>query len=312
MNDNFIMRTHFSSTDYDELATMFTVAHIEEKILEPGHFNGEVSILQSPNVIINNFKINKKVLQVGTGVSGFITFTIWDPSTVFTWKKHEMKKGMIGVIWKNEHQSVTGSEFTGIPVSVEENFFINLCRNKGYPELVDKLQKNELIHVSESDLIEIRQIAHFAVHNVNYCNRSILELVESKLVDLLINCFANALPSKSEEDWTHQKFVKVIDYIHENLGDLTSINQVCEHTNVPERTVRRLVQKRYNLSPKNYLNKLRLNEVRKGLKKNHEYSSVLQVASEYNYWHMGQFTRDYKVLFGELPSETHRRQRVAV
>jgi AraC family ethanolamine operon transcriptional activator len=49
---------------------------------------------------------------------------------------------------------------------------------------------------------------------------------------------------------------------------------------------------------------LRLNEVRKSLKREADYSNILQVASEYNFWHMGQFSRDYKMLFGELPSDT--------
>jgi len=47
-----------------------------------------------------------------------------------------------------------------------------------------------------------------------------------------------------------------------------------------------------------------LNEVRKKLKSNSDNLDIFQVASEFNFWHMGQFSRDYKNLFGELPSET--------
>ena len=69
----------FSSESYDEFANMFTVANVEQKILESGHFKGEVKIIQSPNVMINNFSINRKVLQTGIGIPGFVTFTIWNP-----------------------------------------------------------------------------------------------------------------------------------------------------------------------------------------------------------------------------------------
>jgi AraC family ethanolamine operon transcriptional activator len=310
LNKAPINRFYYSSEDYDEFATMFTVANVEEKILESGHFMGEVHIIQSPNVVVNNFKINKKVLQFGTGVPGFITFAIWDPKTTFNWKKNEMKKGMIGIIWKNEHQSVTGSGFNGLPLAIEENFFTNLCLIKGFPELPDHLKRNEVLLVSEASLVEIRQMLKYITQTNNLDNQITLQLIEDKLVGFLIDSLISTLPAKPKDDHTNPKFAKVIDYIHENLTELTSVHQICEKTEVPERTVRRLIRKSYSLSPKKYLNTLRLNEVRKGLKNNAEFSNVMQIASDYNFWHMGQFTRDYKKLFGELPTETLKKRSV--
>ncbi len=296
----------FSSNHYDELSAMFTVAHVEEKILESGDFRGNVKIVSSPSVMINNFEINRKVLQLGTGVPGFITFTIWDPKTTFTWKKHEMKKGMIGVIWKNEHQSVTGAGFKGLPISVEENFFIKSCLIKGYPELIEKLKNEELLHVNESQLEDLRQLTLLTIDNTELPDEVALELLENKLVGLLIDCLISTMPEKAADDRTYSRFSKVIDYIHYDIANITSLKQICVSTNIPERTVRRLLKKKYDLSPKKYLSALRLNEVRKVLKTNSKNSNVVKIASEFNYWHMGQFSQDYKTLFGELPSETLR------
>ena len=122
---------------------------------------------------------------------------------------------------------------------------------------------------------------------------------------------ANALPEKTAIDLTHYKFSNMIDFIHDNLPQVTSVNQICEETGVPERTTRRLFMKKYGVSPKRFLSTLRLNEVRKLLKSNAEDSYIFQVASEYNFWHMGQFSKDYKNLFGELPSETLRKQYIS-
>jgi AraC-like DNA-binding protein len=296
----------FSSNHYDEFSAMFTVAHIEEKILETGDFKGKVKIVRSPNVMLNNFEINRKVLQLGTGVPGFITFTIWNPKTAFTWKKHEMKKGMIGVIWNNEHQSVTGSGFKGLPISIEENFFIKSCLIKGYPELIERLRNEELLHVNESKLQHLRQMTLLTIENTELPDKVALELLENKLVGLLIDCLISAIPEKKDNDLTDFKFSKVVDYIHNDIANIVSLKQICVNTNIPERTVRRLLKKRYGISPKKYLSMLRLNEVRKVLKTNSENSNVIKIASEFNYWHMGQFGQDYKNLFDELPSETLR------
>ena len=304
MGNISLNKKYYYSSDYDEFGHMLNVAKIEAKLLESGLFKGVIDIVSTSHVIVNNFKINRKMLQIGSANPGYITFTIWDPKVFFNWRKHEMKDGMIGVLWNNEHRSVTGTEFNAMPISIEENFFINLCRIKGYPELIHHLKKNEILYVSKESLNKIRKLVRFVTGINNLQDSVIHELIEDNLVNQLINCLSSILPEKPTKDMIYPKFVKVIDYIHENLTEITSVRQVSENTKISERTIRRMILNRYGLTTKDYLNKLRLNEVRKGLKNNSKNSNVFQIASEYNFWHMGQFSRDYKRLFGELPSGT--------
>ena len=306
LDNHHVNRIFYSSEDYDEFGASLQNANVEEKLLEPGSFKGSANIVLTPNLIVNNFKINKKVLQIGTGATGYITFTIWDPNFSFNWRKHEMKEGMIGILWKNEHQSVSGAGFNGLPISVKESYFKEICQNAGYTELFDKLKKREVLRVSELHLKKIRELVKFVTQAAKLDDNVIYELVEKKLIELLMNCLLDAFPDKPDEDITYPKFAKIIDYIHGNLSEITSVNQICQNTKIPERTIRRLINKKYDLSPKTYLNKLRLNEVRKKLKSNSDNLDIFQVASEFNFWHMGQFSNDYKLLFGELPSETFK------
>lgn len=310
MDNNTINRFYYTSEDYDEFGAMLKVAFVEEKLLEPGSFKGIVNTISTSHVIVSNFKINKKVLQIGTGAPGYVTFTIWDPDFSFNWRKHEMKSGMIGILWNKEHQSVTGAGFNGLPISIEESYFKEICQNRGYTELFDKLKKSEVLYVSELHLKQIRKLVKSVTQHTELDDILVYELVEGKLIELLMNCLLDAFPYKTDEDMTYPKFTKIIDYINGNLSEISSIYQLCQNTNIPERTLRRLINKKYDLSPKTYLNKLRLNEVRKNLKSNTENYNIFQVASEFNFWHMGQFTRDYKNLFGELPSETIRNHTV--
>lgn len=224
-------------------------------------------------------------------------------------RKHEMKRGMIGILWNRENHSVTESNFKSLPISIEEKFFENECLIRGYPELPDYIKKNEVLFVSEVHLTKIRQILlHITQSNLE--NKTVYHLIEDKLVDLLFSCLTSTMPTNVSMDLTYSKFANVIDYIHQNIAELTSVNQICLNRKVSERTLRLLIRKKYQLSPKNYINTLRLNEVRKNLKNDSELSNVRQIASEFNFWHMGQFSRDYKKLFGELPSETIRNHTV--
>ncbi|MCD6543557.1 MAG: hypothetical protein J7K34_03520, partial [Flavobacteriaceae bacterium] len=99
-----VKKFSFTSDDYDEFTEMLTVANVEQEILEVGVFKATASILISENVSINSFNINRKVLQKGTSIKGFITFTIYNPKVFFNWRKHEMKEGLIGILWNREHE----------------------------------------------------------------------------------------------------------------------------------------------------------------------------------------------------------------
>ncbi len=81
---------------------------------------------------------------------------------------------------------------------------------------------------------------------------------------------AKALPEETGFDVSVQKFSGMIDFIQDNLSQLTSVNQIFEKTGIPERTARRLIVKKYGVSPKTFLSALRLNEVRKLLLSNDE------------------------------------------
>jgi AraC-like DNA-binding protein len=58
-------------------------------------------------------------------------------------------------------------------------------------------------------------------------------------------------------------------------------------------------------SPMDYLKRLRLNGVHRALgRADKSRTRIIDVATEWGFWHMGHFTSDYHALFGETPSQT--------
>ena len=304
MKNSAITKFQFSSSDYDEFGSLLEIAHLDQKILESGAFIGNAHFIRTKHVTLLDFYTNRKVLQQGTAAPGYLIFTIWEPNTLFTWRNIEMKTGMIGIVWNREHQSVSGSNFRGIPISIEENYFMKLCIEKGFSELVNILKKKEVLHVPETQLKEIRNLIYFIFLHNSFDDNSLEQRIEQELMDLLIRCMGSSLQNKSRIGHTRIKMNLVMDYIHDNLSSLTSLHQVVDGTNIPERTLRRLITSKYQISPKQFLNRLRLNEVRKALILDKNNSNIYQIANDYNFWHRGQFSKDYKRLFRELPSDT--------
>jgi AraC family ethanolamine operon transcriptional activator len=84
----------------------------------------------------------------------------------------------------------------------------------------------------------------------------------------------------------------------------TSIAELCRIVGVSRRTLQYCFQDVLNVSPAAFLRAVRLNGVRRMMR---VAPSVTEAAAYWGFWHFGHFARDYSAMFGELPSQTHRR-----
>jgi len=70
-------------------------------------------------------------------------------------------------------------------------------------------------------------------------------------------------------------------------------------------TLRYAFEEAFSLSPKQYLQAHRLNQVQRQLLRSPSEKTVItDIANAWGFWHMGQFAADYRRMFGELPSAT--------
>lgn len=97
-----------------------------------------------------------------------------------------------------------------------------------------------------------------------------------------------------------------INFMEDHRGEATRVGDLCRETGVPWRTLDRAFRERFGMGPKAYLTRRRLGGVREALAAGPNDLRIADIANAWGFWHMGQFARDYKRLFGELPSETLR------
>lgn len=81
-----------------------------------------------------------------------------------------------------------------------------------------------------------------------------------------------------------------------------SMLEVCRRIGASRRKLNYCFQDVLGSSPVKYLRAVRLNGVRRELRSGT--SAVQDVAARWGFWHLGQFSLDYKRQFGELPSTT--------
>ncbi|MCG8516585.1 MAG: helix-turn-helix domain-containing protein [Pseudomonadales bacterium] len=95
------------------------------------------------------------------------------------------------------------------------------------------------------------------------------------------------------------------------VGRVPSVADLCAVTGVSERTLQYAFRSAMQLPPVAYLRTLRLNRVRADLlaaKPSH--TTVTGSAMHWGFIHLGEFSRDYRRLFGERPSQTLARSSI--
>ena len=96
-----------------------------------------------------------------------------------------------------------------------------------------------------------------------------------------------------------------IDYIQATPHNNISLSAFCAENNINERTLQRAFLEHYGITAKSYAKAHRLNHVFKTLSASDSSDTrISDIASNHGFWHMGQFAADYRLHFGELPSET--------
>lgn len=88
------------------------------------------------------------------------------------------------------------------------------------------------------------------------------------------------------------------------LQQAPTVGALCLQLGVSRRTLQNAFQRILGISPLAYLRAIRLGAVRQALK---TASSVTEAATDMGFWHFGHFAKDYQAMFGELPSQTHKR-----
>jgi AraC family ethanolamine operon transcriptional activator len=98
-----------------------------------------------------------------------------------------------------------------------------------------------------------------------------------------------------------------MDFVEQHEGEYISVEQLAAAADVSERTLRDTFQHYFSLAPVRYLNRRTLHQVRRALKAGDpSVATVTGIATQFGVWQLGRFARDYRFLFGELPSETLR------
>ena len=117
-----------------------------------------------------------------------------------------------------------------------------------------------------------------------------------------------AATSIGRQSISRSQIVRVVmDSIDGLDGEFVTVPDLASAAGVSERTLRSAFHDYFGIGPVQFLRLRTLNQVRAALRDSDpSMTTVTEVATRFGVWEFGRLARDYRLLFGELPSATLR------
>ncbi len=170
----------------------------------------------------------------------------------------------------------------------------------------------------QPNALVLRDLAMFLAHQLDAAATELPRTVLVELEQALIVSFLSAhrhnfseLLKRGERDVTPRIVRLAEEYIEASWDRAITIEELASQTGVSVRALYAAFKKSRGYSPMAFAKTVRLRRAKQMLSLPNQRTSVSAVAFNCGFGNLGHFARDYRDVFGELPSETLSRARRA-
>jgi len=291
--------------------------------LDRGPLEAHLHQVLTPNVLVTGFRFSRKFHQRGTSPPGVRTFGVVGKGTPdLEWRGSIGTDAKIVVFPANdEFQMVSHPGFHGDGLSIPEDHIRSVAETLGLPDPLEHLPSG--LAFVDVDVDRLKALSHTlsrlhgmaAVQGNVVPTETALKELDFDIATAMVSVLQTGQRTSAkppEANLRARALRLALDFIEDHSDEPPCIQDVCQASGVSWRTLNYAFQDRFGVTPKQYLQVVRLQLVRRAILNVAPEVSILEIASGRGFWHMGQFATDYRRQFGELPSETVRRSRLAV
>ena len=309
--NQFTVSITFENLDlfaFNNLAKAWQVDFLK---IEKGRFASTLFQVIDPEFQIGHVKFNLGVKQEGTSPPGVWTFAfvIGEPTY---WRNYVVQaESVIIYAPDSEINAVSSANFEVVVFSIPEKQLIKIANKSNLSGFLQKLRDDELLksHGKEWGKIRKRLLKEMKIltsaKNLSLLNES-KHFLKNKLSYQLVHLMSKL--KKSTLKVSNKSRLKLLSEVERfmlnNMTEHIALKDIVDHVQRSERTLLYAFKKRFGISPMAYFKILKLNRVYHALREGIEEKPIAKLARESGFWHMGQFSKDYKKFYGELPSET--------
>lgn len=303
--------------DFDLLAQAAEGWGLDWIQLDRGHLRARVEQTRTPSILASRFGFNRKFHQRGTVPAGMRTYGMIAPSSPqVEWRGIEGSQHHIVVFpTHDEFEFLSHPGFCGDTLSLPEERLFQVADCLGLLESIKELPSHQAVVEADPLRIEVfrRRLDEFHALTEISARQAVEDSVVADAEFEVISALVVALSEVRGDDGhpelssRSKAFCIALDYIRDRASRSPSIEEICRVSGVSWRTLDYAFRERLDLTPKQYVKAVQLKRVRRDLVTCEPGATIAEIAGRWGFWHMGQFAKDFRRQFGELPSETARR-----
>jgi len=285
--------------------------------LDRGDFSSELLMFGNTTTLFTRARLGRRLLQKGAPPSGLVTFGLLaNPDISIHWRNLDIYGDKLLIFPPGgELQSISQPDFDVFTLSLSEETLNRTCHSLELPDFRKLVDGNEAFNCHPESMLLLRKWLHNTAlglaNSPPAADRSkrIQQLEEEFARRLVVTLAESRDPVYQPAMRKRDRALKIaVDFIVESDIPVTSVKELCSIAHVSERTLEYAFRERFGQSPKTFTLTHRLNNVRKMLiLADPDANRIYEISGQQGFFHMGQFTSDYKRLFAELPSETLRK-----
>lgn len=318
--------TSTASTDVNDHAASLSRWSQQYDQVSPGRFSGQLDELWLGPVQVFRESTHQAVLQRGAPCERTVTMAVPVAGSHQGWfcGRSIGADHALGLIDDGEFELATRGDFDIAALSVDRDYLQGYSQRVDGIPFVGTLAHNGVVHGHASANANLREMLLATLDAARQSPRlfeqePLRRALVNSLCDALISRLGQPQPTRlglnqgdginSTTASTRQRVVREArHYMSEHAEEPINVPDLCEAIHVSRRTLQYSFQDVLQMSPVTYLRALRLNGVRRDLRRGGD-EAVADRAARWGFWHLSRFAADYRHMFGELPSDTLRRAR---
>jgi AraC-like DNA-binding protein len=313
----YLVRGRFG--DFDELSEATRGWDLDFRQLDSGASPAELLQLSEPQTSFARVRLDRRYHQRGSSPPGIRTFALPEEGvSSIRWCGHDITENALMTFHPGgDFDGVSQPGFEVYTLSFSEERLAETAATLGLPELGDLIGSSEKTTTCERAALEdlrreVRLLCGEMGGGPSILGASSLrQELEFEIPARLLAALASSRvraprpPSRLRD----LGLKRALSFIEENVNRPLTVRDICRAAGVSWRTLDYAFREHFGVTPKAYLKAIRLNAVRRELRRAGRPVLIADVANRWGFWHMGQFAADYQRLFGELPSASLTRGR---
>jgi len=245
-------------------------------------------------------------LLQGLSPENTVVITYADTEGVINYRNRKYEHHELIVITRDEEIDLVLSEKNDLfSIAIEENFFYtSFFGYFGRP--FDGTTDKRLLLDPKQDRSFLQFLHRWLVFFIKQRRENALPIDHIKVEQEIMRTFFDFISiDKAYRSKENQVLKQARELLHENLDMDLKLSETFPQLGVSQCTLEYTFKKNLGMTPKAYLQILRLNAINKELKEaDPKYIKVSDIALKYGFLHLGHFASEYQKIFGCKPVKT--------